>query len=89
MKRVAQIVRVTDAAARPRAGVTLAVRKAQGPVPEMAWVTGQDGCVRIGLPPGPAELEAFDAAGHRTVFAIEASDRSGQVHDVTLAGDEA
>lgn len=87
VRRVAQIVRVTDAARRPRAGIRLAVLSAQGPVPELGYVTGEDGSARIGLPPGPATLEAIDPEGDRQLFEIEAGQSQGSVCELRMGRD--
>lgn len=86
MQRVGQIVRMLDRAGRAQAGVTFVVRSAQGPVPEMAYVTGEDGCVRIGLPPGTTELEALAADGSAQRFTIDAADEPGCRHDLIIGG---
>lgn len=82
MERVPQVFRVLDPAGRPWPGVTLSVVSAQGPFPELAYRTGQDGGVRIGLPPGPAVLEAIASSGTRRRFAIVASGNEGAVHEL-------
>jgi hypothetical protein len=78
---------VVDKDSSPVAGVTLAVLSAEGPVPELAYVTGADGSVQIGLPPGAALLETTDAQGARRRFSIEATATAGHSHDLHLEGD--
>jgi hypothetical protein len=89
VQRVPQIVRVVGLDGRPVAGVTLAVLSAAGPAPEMAYVTGGDGRVRIGLPPGTAELEAFAADGKHQRFSIDAAKEPGREHELHMGEDVA
>jgi hypothetical protein len=86
VKRVAQRLHVRDSDGRPCAGITVAVTKAQGPVPELGYVTGDDGEVQIGLPPGPASFEVLLPDGRRHSFAIKVSAESGRCHEVKLDG---
>jgi hypothetical protein len=88
VKRVAQRLRLRDAGGKPCAGITVAVRDAAGPVPELGYVTGDDGEVQIGLPPGSATLEALLSDGRRHCFAIEASGEPGRCHKVQLDGEQ-
>ncbi len=84
VKRVAQILQVMDAQGVPCPGIALAVASAQGPTPEMAYVTGADGRVRIGLPPGEAVLHAFHSDGGRQTFSIQASSEPEHAHELRM-----
>ena len=85
MQRVAQILRLLDQQGRPCGEVTLAVVEAEGPAPEMAYLTGPDGRAQIGLPPGRAVLEATAPDGRRQKFSIEAAAEPGREHELRMS----
>jgi hypothetical protein len=84
LARTGQIVRIVDDEQNPRSGVILAVLAAEEPVPEMAYRTGEDGTVRIGLPEGRVVLEATVPGGVSRRFEIQGAQLEGAVHELTL-----
>jgi hypothetical protein len=88
-KRVAQDLRVLNEHGQPCAGVSIAVIVAEGPTPEIAYLTDEEGGVRIGLPPGKATLEAFLPGGGRERFSIDASADPGVRQELRLKGSKA
>jgi hypothetical protein len=66
---------------RPVAGARIAVERAEEPVPEMMYVTGEDGTVQIGLPKGHVVLRVF-AHGKSSRAELWIGSDSGQTYAV-------
>lgn len=75
---------MTSKAGEPLAGVTLAVERATAPIPEIAYVTGEDGRVRMGLPIGEAALRLFLPDGSRRTMQLFVRDEADQVHHLQM-----
>jgi hypothetical protein len=82
--RNACVLRVTSKTGEPLAGVGLAVEQATGPVPEIAYVTGDDGRVRMGLPSGEAVLRLFLPDGSSRCAKLFVRDQPDQVHHLQI-----
>jgi hypothetical protein len=76
------IIQVTNRNGRPLAEARIAVEQADGPVPELMYVTDDEGKVQIGLPPGRILLRIFPQGGKSSSAEIEVSDEPARTYNV-------
>lgn len=84
VRRVACMLRLLGRDGRALAGARLAVVRAAGAVPEMAYVADADGRLRIGLPPGEAEVRIFPPAGEPRLASFHVGDADGHTYDLSV-----
>ncbi len=76
----AYVITVLDLDGNPVANAAVSITEAERPVPEIAYLTGEDGMLSIRLPIGRARLEAHDALGKGSIETIvrvgDGSDRN-------------
>ncbi|HEV2606335.1 MAG TPA: hypothetical protein VGU24_22020 [Microvirga sp.] len=84
MERVARIVILSDSGGSPVGGAVVTVARATISVPELAYVTGDDGRVRIGLPPGPALLSVALPSGEVRTIEVAVGDEAEGVLSMTI-----
>ena len=75
---------MTSKAGERLAGVTLAVERATAPVPEIAYLTGDDGQVRMGLPIGEAVLRVFLPDGSSRTTQLLVRDEADQIYQLQM-----
>jgi len=60
------------------------VEKAEGPVPEIAYVTGADGVARLGLPPGKVSLRFFLPDGRSCSVLLAITGEPNRTYEVQI-----
>jgi hypothetical protein len=83
VNRVPCFIHVTTGDGHPLPDVSIAVEEADGPVPEMMFVTGRDGVAQIGLPEGRVVLRIFTSRGSSPAE-LQISDAPGQAYTVPV-----
>ena len=81
MKRIPCFIHVAKGDGRPLADARISVEQAEGPVPEMMYVTDDAGTVQIGLPPGHVVLRVF-SGNKSSVAELVIASEPGQTYDV-------
>ena len=70
---------------QPLAGIRFVVERAQGPVPELGYVTGPGGEATVGLPAGEATIRFFLPNGTSRTSVLEIGSESACSYSVTIA----
>jgi hypothetical protein len=81
VKRIPCFIHVVTGDGRPLAGARIAVEQAEGPVPEMMYVTDDAGTAQIGLPPGRVVLRVFSGS-KSSVTELVIGSEPGQTYDI-------
>jgi hypothetical protein len=84
MDRIPCSLRVADRQGTPLAGVTFAVERAEGPVPEIAYVTDPGGLARLGLPPGKVAIRFILPNGTRPLISVVISRDPGRTYEIII-----
>jgi hypothetical protein len=63
----------------------IVVESASEPMPEMAYVTDQDGRAQVGLPAGEVGLRMFLADGTSRTSSLRVADEPGRTYALRLA----
>ena len=69
---------------RPQAETRFSVEQAEGPVPELMYVTDAAGVARLGLPPSRVVLRFFLADGGTGTGEFSVGDESGQTYETRI-----
>ena len=85
VKRLPCILFVRASNGQPLAGIKFVVERAQGPVPEIAYVTGHDGNARVGLPPGETVIRFFLSDGTSQTASLTVADELDRTYSVQLS----
>jgi hypothetical protein len=69
---------------RPQAETRFSVEQAEGPVPELMYVTDAAGIARLGLPPGRVVLRFFLADGGTGTAEFSVGDEPGRTYEARI-----
>jgi len=84
LTRITCFVHALTEDGRPLADTRFSVEQAEGPVPELMYVTDRTGIARLGLPPGRVVLRFFPADGPAGTAEFSVGGEPGRTYEVRI-----